>query len=219
MSTLSFLAVPAGSVGIIAVEHHTLLLLELPGSGHPATTATPEAIVLAEEFLVIRIATERAIDKMLLGETHWLGSILLCNVAFEGRVSSEGPAGATAALVLHFVHVAVGEVINSDSIDNTDAGANTLLITDVVQRSEPVPVDIAETRHLVLEFAIFHVTKLVHPVGGGIVSSAGLRLGVKAIDNRLVIVEDCGAPLELANAVIVLVVIVGELDEFIVHVA
>jgi len=56
------------SVRIIFIKHDTMLGLEVPGSGHPATTAAPKAEVLAEEFLITCVVAKRAVNKVLLGE-------------------------------------------------------------------------------------------------------------------------------------------------------
>lgn len=92
VSALSFSSSSSRGVRIVSVHHDTLLLLEPPGVAHPATIATPEAISLAEERLIVVIVGQGAINELLLGHAHWCSVVLFGDVAFEGRVGSESPA-------------------------------------------------------------------------------------------------------------------------------
>ena len=216
MSALRLLARVARGVGIVAVEHDTMVLLESPGSGHPAAAAAPEAIfaieIGAKHLLVARAASERAINEVLLREAHWGSARRLGNVAFEGRVRGEGPAGAAATLVLDLVHISVSEVIDSDGVDDTNTIADAAT-ADVFQLGETA-LELAQARHVLLELAVIHITELVHLERGSVGLASGCRLGVNAIDNRLVAVEDLGTSVELADAVVRLVVVAHERNEF-----
>jgi len=109
--------------------------LEVPGSGHPATTAAPKAEVFAEEFHITSVVAERAVNEVLLGETDRSLRGLGCDRALESRVGSEGPAGAATTLILDLVHRTAFDPVDCRSRDDTEATPEATLRPVVVEFS------------------------------------------------------------------------------------
>lgn len=179
------------SVGVVRVEHGTMLGLEVPGGGHPAATAAPEAEVLTEELHVARIPPERAVNKVLLGEADRRCSVLGCDAALESRVGSEGPTRATATLILDTEHGAVVSPIDSGGSDDAEA---TLCFV-VVELSAVESVLFLPAEHLA-EFGAAHIGELVDIVFGGIGLAGGRRDLIELPDLSKVVLEDLGALLQ-----------------------
>jgi len=123
VSALALSARSARSVRIVTIEHDTVLALEVPGSGHPAATAAPEAEVLTEEVHVVTVVAERAVNEVLLRHADWVSACLGGNGTLKGRVGSESPAGAAATLVLDIDHMTIFNVIDSGSINNAETAS------------------------------------------------------------------------------------------------
>jgi len=128
----------ARSVRIIAVEHDTVFALEVPGSGHPAATATPEAEVLTEEVHVVTVVAERAVNEVLLRHADGISACLGGDGTLKGRVGGESPAGAAAALVLDTDHMAIFNVIDSSSIDDAETTSVVAEATALVVKPDTV---------------------------------------------------------------------------------
>jgi len=176
------------SVGVVRVEHGTMLGLEVPGGGHPAAAAAPEAEVLPKELHVARIIPERAINKVLLGEADGRRSVLGCDAALESRVGSEGPARAAATLILDTEHGAVVSPIDSGGSDDAEAA----LCFVVVELRAVESVLFLPAEHLA-EFGAVHIGELVDFVFGGIGLAGGRRDLIELPDLSKVVLEDLGA--------------------------
>lgn len=179
---LSLPTICARSVGVRSVSHDTLLLLESPGVVHPAATAAPEAVGLAELLFVELVVGQCAVDELLLREAHGGRIVLSGHVAFEGRVRREGPAGPAATLLLHGVHVAVFDVVDGgcvgDEATTSAAGATntTASSSAVVAVVTEVQVLDAGAGLLRLQAEMSGELRLSH-VGEGVVGkSSGVSL-------------------------------------------
>jgi len=104
----------ARGVSVVRIQHHTVLVLEVPDIFHPATLA---AVILslpggAEVCVVRGVVNEGAIDDMLLGEADRPVVILFGDIALKCRVSGEGVAGTAVTLVFDRVHEAISSMID-----------------------------------------------------------------------------------------------------------
>jgi len=104
----------ARGVSVVRIQHHTVLVLEVPDIFHPATLA---AVILslpggAKVCVVRGVVNEGAIDDMLLGEADRPVVFLFGDVALKCRVSGEGVAGTAVTLVFDRVHEAISSMID-----------------------------------------------------------------------------------------------------------
>ena len=82
--------IPLG-VRIELFSHNSLVLLELPGTGHPATLAATLTVGSSKEVLIL-LGVACAVDKLLLRDITPSLATLGTDSALKGRVSSECPA-------------------------------------------------------------------------------------------------------------------------------
>jgi len=120
-------------VGVVAVKHDALILLELPSVRHPAAIAAIIFVRLAKHFSRAGIVPG-AIDEMLLGQALRRVHCSEGDLTLERRVGVEGPAGTARALILHWGHSAIGCVIDSRGLCDQAASRSPALL---ILRAEP----------------------------------------------------------------------------------
>ena len=84
--------------------------------------------------MVLGVVSERAINKLLLGDADGCGVGFLGDSSLENSVGTEGPAGTAATLVLDGMHKSILDVINCRSrvTEHTATAVTMLAFTEAV---------------------------------------------------------------------------------------
>lgn len=194
-----------GVVRVISVSHGALVMHEVPSVAHPATLASPCAVVLAELLLVLGVGCECTVDNLLLGEADWVPVLLDSDGSLESSSGGEGPTGTTRSLVLDIAHLVVISPIDIDSSMSLESIAKTISIVNIMSMTESSAAGVVVFAHLKAVDSIDHCCVLAETKKAQVLVISEVRCPVVAEDELIRVIWVLLAIRLIDNIVVVIV--------------